>query len=891
MRSFGPLSRYLFGRILFYSLLLSLLTSLVNGWVAYQDGLARQRAQVQSVITAYQNSLTKAIWEVDYESAHIQLQGLSRFPAILSARIVSAGPKLEYRKKDANQQQITELKVYSLQMPKANQSLGTWEIRLDRELLRQEVWREALRFAWIVSIELFLIAFLIFLLFRRNISLPIQALSEHVQRMDETRLAISAPLPEEKHRHEIHELADGVTRLQHDLLAQFALRDANARELAEHRDQLNQILLQQEHQLDVVVQQMADGSAVISGQGRILFANPAWSAMLNCGSPQAVVGFWPLQWLLKPGWSNIQGRLLQTDTLLGEYLLLNRRDAQSLPVEASFSVLERDMDGVPVRIQIMVRDLSSRLETERVLIAAKEAALMASQTKSAFLANMSHEIRTPLNAVLGFSSLLAETDLDAEQQQYIQNIRHSGTALLTLLNDILDFSKIEAGQLQLENIEFDLRRLLEDTQDIIAAQAQHKGLELLCLVDASVPLQVNGDPSRLRQILLNLLNNAVKFTPKGEIITRARLVQRHGEQARIRIEVADQGIGIAPEVQNQLFQPFHQADVSTTRRFGGTGLGLSICRRLVEAMQGEIGVSSEVGQGAQFWFEIELGLPAKRASSPTPAALHGRQIALLATSITGRHKLQADLLQMGCVVRSYADEASLLTGIAATPPELVLVDLLLGVSLPVHLPARIHAVAGCAQVPVVLSVAQGVQGQGAQADEAGFAAYLSKPIHFEALEQCLAHALQPEQAGEQGGLLTVHKVAELAAKARRHVLLVEDNPMNQKVGVLMLEKLGCRVDLASDGVQAVRAVQLHDYDLVLMDCQMPELDGFDATRQIRALGGRYQQLPIVALTANAFAEDREQCFSAGMNDFMTKPVQIEALQTVLIQWVRPKVQV
>lgn len=549
-------------------------------------------------------------------------------------------------------------------------------------------------------------------------------------------------------------------------------------------------------------------------------------------------------------------------------------------------MLDRDLAGQPQRIQIMVRDLTTRLETERVLIAAKESALQASQAKSAFLANMSHEIRTPLNAVLGFATLLSDTDLDEQQQQYISNIRASGTALLMLLNDLLDFSKIEAGQLQLEQIEYDLRRLLEDTQDIVVAHAQNKGLELVCLVDASVPLNVIGDPSRLRQILINLLNNALKFTPEGEIITRARLVAQKGQTVRVRVEVKDNGIGISAEGQSQLFQPFHQADASMTRRFGGTGLGLSICRRLVEAMNGEIGVESRLGEGALFWFEFEqeLGRPGNGAT--TPAELDQKNVVVLSASAGNRQKIHADLQLMQCRSQLLDSESALFAYLTTSKiaADLILIDLPIAVELDPELPAKIHAVPRYEQTPVLLSVTQGAVGQGALAEKSGYAAYLTKPFHFEMLQKCLAQALNRAAQREKPALLTLHRIAELDAQQRRSVLLVEDNLMNQKVGALLLEKLGHRVDVANNGLEAVNAVQQHRYDLILMDCQMPELDGYEATRQIRELAPKVERMPIVALTANAFAEDKERCFAAGMDDYMTKPIQIDSLKAMLAKW-------
>jgi two-component system, sensor histidine kinase and response regulator len=526
---------------------------------------------------------------------------------------------------------------------------------------------------------------------------------------------------------------------------------------------------------------------------------------------------------------------------------------------------------------VMILSGSLQLVTDRRLQAAeleraRTAAEHANRSKSDFLANMSHEIRTPINGVIGMTHVLLDTPLSESQKECVEIVRSSGEALLALVNDILDFSKIEAGKMELERIEFDVRSVVDDALGSVALAALGKDLELAADVAADVPTIVRGDPGRLRQCLINLLSNAVKFTAQGHVAVEVAPLAFTAAGVQLRFTVSDTGIGIPPDRLDRLFREFSQVDSSTTRHYGGSGLGLSIVKRLAGLMGGAVGVESAADAGSRFWFTVELAVPAAAAAAET-RSLAARVLLLDGHPVAAR-ALCGQLEVLGCGVEACADEGAFIASLEAAPlPGIVMVDVR---SLTGPLTAALTRARARPAVPrFVLLAPLGL----AAAPPAGFDAILSKPVRRQPLYACLSGLVDVAPAP------TAAAAPAPAQFVERRVLLVEDNAVNRRVAEHQLRKLGCVVSIACNGVEAVAATLAGDVDLVLMDCQMPLLDGFDATRQIRqreAAGAR--RLPIIALTANALSGDRDACLAAGMDDYLSKPLEPAALAACIERW-------
>jgi PAS domain S-box-containing protein len=680
--------------------------------------------------------------------------------------------------------------------------------------------------------------------------------------------------------------------------------------LVVQRQKVEQALRESEAGFRAIFEESPFGIAVTGMDGRCVAANAALSSITGYTIDE-MLGRAVLAELMHPddalsGWEKFRGMAAgHYDHYTIEQRFIHKQGEERW-LRLAMSLV-RDAEGRPRNVIGMGEDITERKlveeqrkQFEAALEDARDLALQASMAKSDFLATMSHEIRTPMNGVIGMTGLLMDTELTPRQREYAEAVRRSGEALLAIINDILDFSKIEAGKLELEFAEVDLREAVEDVVGLLAEQAQAKGLELAALVQADVPTDLQGDPGRVRQVLMNLVGNAVKFTQHGEVTVQARLVERTADSALVRIDVTDTGIGITPEVAARLFQPFSQADVSMTREFGGTGLGLAICKRLVEQMGGKIGLDSALGRGSTFWFTVRLQRPAGsdgvEDSRPPATTAQGPspRVLVVDDNDTNRTILQEQLAPTGLLVTSVGDGRAALDVLryAARRGERYAVAI-----LDRHMPGMdgltlartISAEPALADTPMVLLTSLGEDDR-RDAQAAGFQHVLTKPVRQSQLLAMLSTLLGLQLGGVVHVPTTPEPVELYATElpssaAGPRILVAEDTTINQLVARRMLERLGCHVDVVSNGVEALDALASLPYALVLMDVQMPEMDGFEATAQIRqreALTG--QHTPIVAMTANAMKGDRERALAAGMDDYLTKPIRLGELEVVVHRW-------
>ena len=648
--------------------------------------------------------------------------------------------------------------------------------------------------------------------------------------------------------------------------------------------------------LRTVVDNIPDSILAKDSEGRYLLANAAFAKLHGVESPNQLLGKTAFDLFPKERASALHAadqQVMKATKAVQEAERSTTDSEGNIQWILMTKVPLIDENGRILGIVGVNRDITQRKQTEVDLRDAKNVAESASRAKSEFLANMSHEIRTPLNGVIGMTDLALETELTSEQREYLDTVKLSADSLLTVINDILDFSKIEAGKVDLEIHDFNFRESQETTLKTLALRADEKGLELLCEIAPEVPEVVRGDSNRLRQVVVNLVGNAIKFTSEGEVALKVHLDAEEGEDRILHFTVSDTGIGIPPDKQTLIFQPFSQADSSTTREYGGTGLGLTISMRIVEIMGGKMWVDSEVGRGTQFHFTVRLKTSEKPIEVGTiapPEALRDVKVLIVDDNRTNRRILEGMLKRWEMKSTSVEDGNEALMRLCSAQNEgepygLVLTDM--------HMPGMdgftliecIRQRPELSTAIVMMLTSAGHRGDGARCQELGVSAYLLKPIRQSELREAIARVLGAREQKGAIPLVTRYSLQDAREPTTvLRVLVAEDNPVNQLLATRLLEKRGHRVVMTANGREALAAIEKESYDLVLMDVQMPEMDGLEATTVLRAKerdradGGH---LPVIALTAHAMKGDQERCLAAGMDGYLAKPIRPQDLDAIL----------
>jgi len=872
-------------RVLLFSTVVTLVLTALQLTLSYRSERARLEGRFAEIDQATSRSLSESLWALDSKQLEEQLEGILRLPSIRAAEVRETASSVHSLKVLRGERQTSQavVKEFPLACCGAHpQAIGVLLVEATLTDIYRDLAAQAVVILLSNAAKTFLVAlFILFVVHRLatrhllDIAAAIGSVTPHAE---------ARPL-QLRRQHvkgdELDQLVDALNAMR-ERLAQHAadLGNANAR-------------------MAVILDNIPDLAWVKDAAGRYVAANRALAATLGFDHPAELIG--KTDFDVHPPELSRAYRLDDAEVMASN--VSKRIEEQHARADGSIALVETiktallDRDGRVTGTVGIARDITGRHQAEADRVA-RRTAEAANQAKSEFLANMSHEIRTPMNAILGMSYLALQSGLNPQQINHVQKIQGAAESLLGIINDILDFSKIEAGKLDIEAIAFNLGDEIEKLGHLVGMNAEEKGLELLFALPLRIPRALIGDPSRLRQVLLNLGNNAVKFTERGEVVIAIAIAAEQPGSVDLRFEVRDSGIGMTPDEQQRLFQPFTQGDSSTSRRYGGTGLGLSISRRLVELMGGEIGVDSEPQRGSRFYFTLRFALQPAAAEAPTPreVQLNGKRVLVVDDNACARDLLAGMCGALGFDIDTAADGHAALRMVQRAdaddkPYGLVLLDWKMpgldGVECArlLSLESRRHA------APTVLMVTafsrDEAQRQLVQR-QVRVGALLTKPVTpstlFDACSEALGLSPTPLAPRATRRQETLHADQQNLRGAQ--ILLVEDNPINREIALSVLGGAGIVVSVAHDGQEALHMLSRQRFDGVLMDCQMPVMDGYEATRALRQQP-QWLDLPVIAMTANAMAGDRDKVLAAGMNDHVAKPINVNELFATLARWIRP----
>ncbi len=886
-------------------------TMLSIGQIVYDFIVEKQTAEStnRQVVEMHLESASLAAYNLDPEQAQQVLRGLYKYLAVHRASIVSdTNEVLGDIERPLTQGPLNRANAflfgretqyaYSLKY-EHHESIGTFNVTIDTYGTTQRLVSKAGLIIVSGVVRSFILASILMLLFYYTLTLPLLRLVSDIaavepQKPDQSHLEV----PEAQTKTEMGLLATTLNKLLKGFTASL-----NARKTAEAA------LRASEEQYRSIFEHSTDGIFQSNAEGRFLAANPALARILGYSSPSELLDTMhdiKRQLYVNPVDRDRLLERIEADGSVKHFRTqLVRKGGSVLDVAVNMHAVHDDTQQIQY-YQGNVEDITQKKKAEALRIQ-KDAAEAANKAKSQFLANMSHEIRTPMNGIIGNAALALDTHLTPEQYEYLQSIKISADHLLIVINDILDFSKIEAGRLELEQIDFQLRMTIENAVDTLAVKAHEKDLELVYQIPSDVPDSLIGDPGRLRQILVNLVGNAIKFTESGEVVVGCRILDRLDSSIQLQFSVTDTGPGIPNKKIESIFESFTQVDSSATRQIGGTGLGLTISKQLVSLMGGEIWAESppgtsvdslsptESGPGSAFYFTIKLEVKEDMGIPPLnldATNIRGKRILIVDDNLANRKILRDMLTNWQISHEEASDGKSALVkleqaALVERPFDLVLSDARMPEMDGFELGQCIKENERLTSTIVIMLTSVGLRGDVNRCKAMGLSGYLVKPIKQSILLDTILMALAAGEGAVESAdspIITQHTVYEDRQRRKMKILLAEDNEINQKLAVNMLSKLGHTVTLAENGQRAIELLQSDTYDVVLMDVQMPEMDGLTATRRIRSMPSISRQLPIIAMTAHAMKGDREDCLSAGMNDYISKPFDPLQLMTLLERW-------